>query len=188
MAYRVERLTEYLAGKGRKDEVFRIIATYSNRTNRIKAYATAPLELIRSTTGPKEDVYVYLDSALTEFERVKDFFFFSEDPRISMVLTSSLIGGKGMNEMARQYVSKISIGQQSGATQILVLGTALNGDYYQAYSSIPEIALIDKLFYFNVILTTEGAKKTEDREWKTYFLTFRDYWTWQNIAYDLELF
>jgi hexokinase len=93
-----------------------------------------------------------------------------------------------MNDLARQLVSKISIGQQSGAMQMLILGTAMNGNYYEAYSSIPEIALIDRLFYFNVILASEGLRRTNDSEWSRYFGTFQDFWIWQNSTYDLEIF
>ncbi len=175
-SFRLERLTEYMASKGRKEDVFRIINTQVNRANRIKAYATAPLELMRNKERPTEDFFIYLDSSITEFGRVNDFFFVAEDPRISMILT-----------LALQYVSKISIGQQSGATQALIIGTAYSGEYYEAYSSIPDIALVDRLFYFNIILTTEGLKKSNDKEWDTYFKAFRDYWIWESIQYEFEI-
>ena len=93
-----------------------------------------------------------------------------------------------MNALAKYYVSKISIGQQSGAVQYLILGTTVSGDYYKAYSSIPEIALSDRLFYFNIILSAHGLKKTQDKEWRMYFSSFQKYWRWNVITYAPEFF
>jgi hypothetical protein len=188
-AYKLERLSQYLASKGRRDEAIRVVQQQSNRINRIKSYSTTSLQLLRNKgTGPREDAYLYLDSAITEFNRIEDFFLLSQNPRIALVLTPAMIGGADMTDLSRRFVREINLGEQSGVIQNLIMGTAIRGDYYEAYSSIPEIALIDRLFYFNIMLTVEGLRQAVDPEWETYFSAFQDYWIFTAIGYEPELF
>ncbi len=93
-----------------------------------------------------------------------------------------------MMDLALRYVKAIQIGQQRGVIQNLILGTAIRGDYYQALSFIPQIALVDRVFYFNVILSAEGLRKTTDPEWRTYFEAHQNYWIWEMVGYEQDLF
>jgi hypothetical protein len=188
-SYRLERLSQYFALKGRRDDALKVIQHQNNQINRIKSYSTASLRLLRGgSPGPKGDAFIYLDSALTEYSRIEDFFLLSQDPRIALVLTPAMIGGAEMSDLSRRLVREINLGQQSGVIQNLIMGTAIRGDYYEAYSSIPEIALIDRMFYFNIMLTVEGLRQATDPEWKTYFSAFQDYWIFFVIGFEPELF
>lgn len=187
-ASRLERLSEYLAMKGRREDAIKVIQNENNKINIIKAYSTASLQLLRGTSGPKEDAYVYLDSALTGFNRMKDFFLFSSNPRVALVLTPAMIGGKDMSELSLRLVREINLGEQSGVIQNLIMGTAIRGDYYEAYSAIPEIALIDRIFYFDIMLTVEGLKRTTDPEWRTYFSAYQDWNIFTAVGFEEEVF
>ena len=187
-SYHVGILTGYLATKGRKQEVLQILKCYPKPSNLIKAYAIAPLELVQGSSGPKEDAFEYLDSAMTEVDRLKDFEFIGDDPRIAVVLSLSLAGGKDMDDLARKFVSKISISQQNGVLQSWIQGTAMSGNYYQAYSSIPEILLSERLHYLNLILSAEAMKKEMNNEWQTFVMAFQKYYTWQFINFEADIF
>ena len=187
-SYHISMLTEYLASKGRKKEVLQIVKCYTRPSNLIRAYATAPLELFVSPTGPKEDSFEYLDSAITEVDRLTDFEFFGSDPRIAVVLSLSLAGGKDMDDLARKYVSKIPLGGQNGVLQAWIMGTALTGNYYQAYSSIPEILLSERLHYFNHILSSAARKKTSNYEWQVFLTSYQKQYMWTNMAFEADLF
>ena len=188
-SYYVVRLAEYLASKGRKEEAIQLILTHPNRLNTIRAYSTVSVKLLTSgQPGPREDAFVYLDSALTEYGRIQDFFFLNRSPRIAMVLTPAMIGGKEMIDLAQGLVRQITIGEQDGVIQNLILGTAMRGDYYQAYTFIPELTIIDRLTYFNDILSAEGLIRTDDPEWKTYLHAWQTYWILEVILYEPDLF
>ena len=184
VAYMINQLTGLLASRGKMEEALRIISSYPNRNNRIKAYATMPLEISRSQSAYQADAYVYLDSAVTEFERLDDFLFAGSDPRTALTLGLSIMGGGELNNLAGHYVGQIDIGQQGAAMRTMILGTASGGDYYQAYTVIPEIAIIDKLYYYTVIMTVEGLNRAEDPEWKTYFNSYWEWFAWENIRYE----
>lgn len=93
-----------------------------------------------------------------------------------------------MMNLSHRYVQAIPIGQQNGVIQNLILGTVMRGDYYEAYTSIPEIAFVDRLFYFNDILSEEGMKHAKDNEWRIYFDSFQNYWIWEIILYEPDIF
>jgi hypothetical protein len=187
-SYRMHRLIVYFVKNGRREEAIKIIRSHLNNVNIIKGYATAPMDLLNDVNGPKQDAYVYLDSALTAFDRITDFIFLTEDPRISFVMPLSQIGGKQMTELALKYVAKMPISQQSGAVENLILGIALRDEFYEAYTAIPEIALVDKLHYFNIILSEEAARKTQDSKWKEYLWNLHQQWKWSDINYEPEVF
>ena len=144
-----------------------------------------PVEIALGKADHQTDAFIYLDSALTEFDRLDDFLFLGSDPRTALALGLSIVGGADLNALARSYAGQMDIGQQGGAMRALILGTASSGDYYQAYKVIPEIAIIDKLYYYTVILTVEGKNKAQDPEWKIYFDSFWDWYAWENIRYNL---
>ena len=76
IAFRIYRLAEYFALKGRKNEAIRLVQNQSNKVNVIKVYSLVSLKLLKAEQlSHKEDAYVYLDSAITEFERIQDFLF-----------------------------------------------------------------------------------------------------------------
>ena len=188
-SYKMERLAEYFAAQGRKEDAIKIIQHQSNKINILKGYATAPLELFRNkSTSHKEDAFVYLDSAMTEFNRIEDFMILSWNPRAAMILTPAFVGGKDMSDLSLSYVRDIAMGQQNGVIQNLIFGTAIRGDYYGALSAIPELAIVDRLFYFNTILSVEGLEQAKDPEWKKYFRGLQDYWIWERVGYEVDVF
>jgi len=188
LSYRLDKLSQYFALKGRKEEAIKVIQNQPIAKNVIKSYSTASLLLLQSPTGPKEDAYVYFDSAITGFKRLKSSIFTNINPRVALILTPAMIGGKDMEALSLQFVREIELNQQSEVVQTLVMGTAMRGDYYKAYSSIPELTLVDRIHYYDIILTVDGAKRATDAEWKKYFNNYKDVWIYQLIGYDYEFF
>ena len=188
LAYRLDKLSQYFALKGRKEEAIKVIQNQANAKNIIKSYSTASLLLLQSPTGPKEHAYVYLDSAITEFKRLKGSIFNFNNPRVALVLTPAMIGGKDMEALSLRFIREVELNQQSGVVQHFVMGTALRGDYYKAYSSIPELTLVERIHYYDIILTVDGKKRATDPEWEKYFNNYNDVWTYQLVGYDYEFF
>jgi hypothetical protein len=187
--YKIYRLAEYFAWKGRREDVIILAQSLTNNANSIRLYSLASLKLLQpQILGDKEDAFVYLDSAISEFDRIQDFLFTASDPRIAMVLTPALIGGKDMTEIAQGLVQDIRLFNQSGMIQNLILGNALRGDYYTAYSSIPDIALTDRLFFFSHILAIEANSISTDPEWSSYFYAFQNYRIWEVTSVELDIF
>lgn len=186
--YRIMRLAQRMAYEGRRNLALKTILTVPGTSNVIRSYAIVPLELLRKEGGAKMEIFVYLDSTLTELDRLTDFFFFGPDPRFIVILTTGQMGGMDMINMAKHFAGKLSIGQQSGAIENLVLGIALSGDYFKAYTAIPPIALIDRLTYYNIILSVEGEKKSQDVEWTTYFIRYVDWQVWDFVSFAPEVF
>jgi len=186
--FHVYKLIEYFALKGKKDEAIRLIRTLTNRPNFVRFYSLAPIKLIQSENAKyKEDIFVYLDSATTEFDRINDFLFFGLDPRNALVIAPTLIGGKVMNDLANRYVQSINLDAKGALMQNWILAAAMNGNYYHAYSLIPDISLVDRLFYFNGILSTEGLRRTQDANWRTYFDRYQNYWLWENTGFEADI-
>ena len=187
-SFKLERLAEYFAAQGRREDAIKIIRHQSNNINILKAYATASLQLLRNKSkGQREDAFIYLDSAISEFNRIEDFFILSQNPRAALVLTPALIGGKEMTDLSLGYVKDIYMGEQIGVIQNLVFGTAIRSDYYGAYSAIPELALVDRLYYFNAILSVEGLKQAKESEWIPFFKNLQDYWIWARVGYEYDV-
>ena len=188
--YLINRLAGFLAGQGRINEVIRIVQVFPNPSNRIKTYSIAARELLAGKDGPKHDAFILLDSALCEFNRIKDSDFSTEannrsdDQRKALVLGLSRVGGKEMHEIAGNYVKQISITRQDDIIEKWIEGTAGSGQYYTAYASIPDItSAAEKVNYINRILLEEAMRRSPGSDWMSIRARFNNY-SWNFINYD----
>jgi hypothetical protein len=191
----INRLAGYLAGQGRINDIARIAQEFPNPSNRVKTYAIAARELLAGKYGKKQDAFILLDSAICELNRIKDFEFASEwisgsnDPRKAIVLALSWLGGQDMYTLARKYVEEISITRQEDVIERWIEGTAGSGQYYLAYTSIPDItSLSERLNYINRILLQESVKRPMADDWRTMLESRFKLYKWEFLNYEPDLF
>jgi hypothetical protein len=172
--YLVNRLAGYLATDGRTDEAIRIAQMLPNRANRVKTYSMAARELQLKKDAHQEQVFILLDSAIGNLNRIRDFEFGTDnifgpnDPRRALVLALSWVGGEEMHNIAGNYVKQIPISRQDVVIEQWIEGTAGSGQYYLAYTSIPEITSpVERLKFYNEILMQESAKHPMNKDWRT---------------------
>jgi hypothetical protein len=187
-SYLINELTEYLASQGRQEEANRIIRQYTSSNNRIKAYANAARGFQKFSSTAPEQMFSYLDSAVTELERLEDFQFISTDPRIILAYNMSAAGGTILYDLSEQYVKQLSINAQNDIVQRWIQGIARSGNYYQAYNSIPEIVILsDRLYLFNMILLHEAIARTTNPDWKLYLKNKEEGFYLEDFAFEFNL-
>ncbi len=169
--YSINRIAGFLATYGKVGEAGKLVKTYIKPGNRIKAYSYICQYLTdRSESTHKEDAFIYLDSAMNEMEKLKDFVFFSKDPQIALVLSLASVGGQEMNNLSRKYVSSTGVDQQVDYVENWIKGIAATQNYYGAYSSIPDFASrAERMDYYNLILLQAIVDGEMDKEWSKYF-------------------
>ncbi len=188
-SYLINEVTEYLASQGRQTEANRIISEYTSSNNRMKAYANAARGFQKFSSSAPEQIFSYLDSAVTEAERLEDFQFVSTDPRIILAYNMSSAGGKILYDLSQEYVKQLSINSQNDIVQRWIQGIAKSGDYYQAYSSIPEIMILsDRLYLYNMILLQEATARITDPNWKVYLKNKEEGFYLEDFAFEFNIF
>lgn len=192
--YAIALLTGYLAQAGRRSEVTGIISNYTRRENRVKAYALAAHHIQRNGGANYEDVFLYLDSAISELKRTKQSESdadntFSSDPRIMLVLALSTEGGMEMNRLALDYLRQVRIVRQVDLMERWMQGMAASGNYYLAYSSIPDLTILgNRLYMYNLIMIAEIMKRPMTAEWKKYFVRRSINFVWEDYGFEADNF
>jgi len=193
--YLINRLAGYLAREGRTDEVIRIASAFPSHANRVITYSVAAKALLAAKEGKKEKAFILLDSAISELNRIGDFeFLFSQntgynDPRKALVLALSSVGGQQMHNLAGKFVEQISIARQNGVIQQWVTGTAASGQYYLAYTAIPDItSTAARLDHFNRILLEESVRRPMNKEWRKTIEGRKIVYAWEFINYEEGVF
>jgi len=193
--YLINRLAGFLANQGRIDEVIRITQVLPNPSNRLKTYSMAARELIAGKGDQKQNAFILLDSAICEQNRIKNFDFSSNyifgpnDPRKALILALSWVGGQEMHNLAGKYVEQISMTRQDDVVERWIEGDAGSGNYYLAWSSIPEItSASERLNYFNRILLEESRRRPKDKDWEACIESKLKVYKWEFLVYDPDLF
>ena len=193
--YLINRLAGHLASEGRTDEATRIARVFPNRINRVNTYSMAAYQLLTDKDEKQEQAFILLDSATCEMNRIKDFEFeFSPnegyyDPREALVFALSSVGGQDMHNLAARYVEQISMASQADVLRQWIEGAAVSGQYYLAYSSIPELtSTAERIYYFNRILMQESLRRPMDKEWRTAIESRIKVYTWEFIGYEGGVF
>jgi hypothetical protein len=193
--YLINRLTGYLAGQGKIDEVIRIVQLLPNPANRSKTYSISARELLANKEGQKQNAFILLDSAICELKRIEDSEFLSyrvfgsNDPRSALILALSWVGGQEMHNLAGKYVEQISITHQNDVIERWIEGAAGSGQYYTAYTSISDItSSTERLNYYNRILLEESMKHPMDKDWKAALESRLKNYKWQFLNYEYAIF
>ncbi len=188
-SYLMNEMAEYLAGQGRLAEANRIITEYTSQNNRMKAYADAARGFHRFPSPSPESIYPYLDSAVTEANRLEDYQFISSDPRIILAYSLSAVGGKNFYDLSQSYVKQLSLNTQTDIVQRWIQGIAQSGNYYQAYSSIPEITILtDRLYLYNLILMEEAFRIARDPDREAFLRKKREGFYLEDFAFEANFF
>jgi len=193
--YLINRLTGYLAGQGRIDEVIRIVQLFPNPANRIKTYSISARELLAKKEGQKQNAFVLLDSAICDMNRIKNsefvsyLVFGSNDPRRALVLALSWVGGQKMHNLAGKYVEQISMTRQDRVIERWIEGAAGSGQYYMAYASISDItSAAERLNYYNRILLQESVRHPMDKDWRAALESKLKVYKWEFLNYEYDIF
>jgi hypothetical protein len=193
--YLINRLAGYLASNGRTDEAIRIALVLPNRANQVKTYSMAARELLLKKDAHQEKAFILLDSAIGDLNRIRDFDFGTDyifgpnDPRRALVLALSWVGGQEMHNIAGNYVKQIPISRQDVVIEQWIEGTAGSGQYYLAYTSIPDItSAVERLKYYNEILVQESAKQPMDEDWRTAIEGRLKLDKWEFLQYESDLY
>jgi energy-coupling factor transporter ATP-binding protein EcfA2 len=182
-------VVEYLASQGRQAEANRIISEYTSITNRIKAYSDVQRGFQKFPSPAPEVIFSFLDSAVTETKRLADYQFTSSDPRIVMAYAMSATGGKKLNDLSQTYVKQLSLNAQSDIIQRWIQGIAASGDYYQAYTAIPEISILtDRLYLYSMILVHDAVDRSKDPNWKLFLKKKEEGFYQEDFAYEINIF
>ena len=193
--YLINKLAGYLAGEGRIEDVNQIASLISNPVNRINTYSLAARQLMAGKGAQQHNAFVLMDSAASEFSRIKDFEFTSDphsgsnDPRKAIVLSLSWIGGQEIHKLAGNYVEQISLIKQNDIIARWIEGTAGSGQYYLAYASIPAISPAGaRLNYFTRILLQEAERRPMEKEWKAAISARLEVYKWEFLTYETDYF
>ena len=193
--YLINRLAGFLASKGRNDEVIRLTQVFPNPSNRLKTYSMAARELLAGSGNQKQNAFILLDSAICSLNRIKDFEFISDnifgpnDPRKSLILALSWVGGQEMHNLAGKYVEQISMTRQDDVVERWIEGAAGSGKYYLAWSSIPDItSASERLNYLNRILLQESVRRPMGKDWKACLESKIKVYKWEFVVYEPDLF
>jgi hypothetical protein len=191
----INRVAGHLVREGRIDEVTRIARIFPNSVNRINTYSLASRQLLAEGGGQQQNVFLLLDSAISELNRIKSFeFTFDQntgynDPRKALILALSWVGGQEMHNLAGKYVEQISMTRQNDVLAQWIEGTAASGKYYLAYASIPDISsAAARINYFNRILLQESIRRPMEKEWKSAIESRLDVYAWEFLGYEADNF
>ena len=155
----------------------------------------AARELITDKNSLQENAFILLDSAISELNRIRDFEFGSDrtygsnDPRKAIVLAISWIGGQEMHNLAGHYVEQISLSRQDDVIERWIECAAGSGQYYLAYTSIPDITSpAERLNYYNRILLQESVRRPMDKDWRDALDSRMKVYKWEFVFYETDLF
>jgi len=163
--------------------------------DRIKTYSLAAKNIMEEEGGQKQIAFILLDSAICEQNRVSDFefnldqFTGTHDPRKALVHALSWVGGREMYDLAGAYVKQISLNKQMDFVELWIAGIAGSGQYYLAWTSIPEFSSnTERVNYFNRILLQEAARRQLDKEWRKSIEGRLKVYKWEVFEYEPDIF
>jgi hypothetical protein len=155
----------------------------------------AAKQLLDGKSAQQHNAFVLLDSAISDLNRIKDNeVTFNpnvgfNDPRKALVLALSWIGGQEMHNLAGKFVEQISMARHDDVIARWIEGTAGTGQYYLAYSSIPDISSSTaRINYFNRILLQEAVRRPMVKEWKAAISGRLEVYKWEFFNYEADYF
>lgn len=183
----MNELAAWLASQGRLEEANKIITQYSNRYNRVIAYADIARRYKQFPAKPSTTVKSYFDSALNVSGKITDFDFAAADPRIIVAYSLSEEGDEKLLKASEDFVKQVSINFQTDVVQAWIHGIATSGKYYEAYSSIPDISILsDRLMLYNLILIND-AIKVSDPKMKVFLELKKELFYQEDYGYDVKV-
>jgi len=134
------------------------------------------------------ETFEYLDSAFLFFRKTdySSLHIFSTDSRNNLIMLLSEIGGESLNNKAREALLDIPESRKFTGILARVIGVAQEGNYYLAYTSIPNSLTESEDLQSRTMILMQACKANEkkkggDAQWKS-MDDFID-WIWNYIDY-----
>jgi len=183
----VKKLCGNLAFCGKTDEAMRLMVQFPKSNDKVEGYVHMAAKVYESNADPI--AFTYLDSAFTEFKRT-DYSSLernSTDSRQNLIMLLSEIGSGSLNKMANEVL--LDIPERTKFLGILarVSGVAHEGNYFLAYTSIPNSLSETEDLQCRTIILMEACKSKEKEternlQWNAMDAYFD--WQWNYINYD----
>lgn len=126
-----------LACYGNHQEAMDLAERFPNENEKAFAYLFMARALNKTDVNPQ--VFLYLDSALSKIQKLDVATLPAQiDPRYEFVRVISQIGSEPMNRLAFNILRDYPGDFKQYVTYHLVNGIAAEGNYYKAYTAIPE--------------------------------------------------
>jgi energy-coupling factor transporter ATP-binding protein EcfA2 len=127
----------YLAKNGFKEEAIGLAERFPKESEKAFAYIFIAKALYETNTSP--EAFIYLDSALSKIEMLDIATLLPPiDPRFSFVKFVSQIGSEPINRIAFDLLRQYPEDVKQFVYYHLINGIAAEGNYYRAYTAIPQ--------------------------------------------------
>ncbi len=160
----------YLAKSGYKDEAIDLTERFPKDNEKAFAYIVIAKALYENNTNP--EAFIYLDSALSKIEKLDISTLLPPiDPRYVFVKFIAQIGSQSINTMAYSILREYPEDFKQYVYYHLINGIAAEGNYYRAYSVIPdtftESADLESLTFILWEVCKKQELATGDLHWKS---------------------
>lgn len=152
----LKNLAVNFASSGDHDEAIAIAEQFEREHEKAFAYIFMAEKIYMDNLNPI--AFAYLDSALTKARRI-DFSQFDIgtntfiDIRYNLILLLSRMGGRELNQMAREFLREMIEGNKFLGLQSWIYGVAEEGNYYRAFTAmLPTLTETEELNLLRVIL------------------------------------
>ena len=165
-----------LALRGKRTEAFTLLANFTNRKNRVRAYGQVAYSC-QLKNKPDEGA-LFLDSANIELNRLKSFGYNGDDFRLPLVYVLALQNNKVSEKKALEYLGFMERFNRANGISFMATAYAHIREYYKASQVVPVYASYkDKVWVFFPILFKENLRKGNNtKEWETYTRIQERYW------------
>src|SRR5579871_58388 len=182
----VKRLCGNLAASGRMQDAIGMMSQFSNGNDKVEGYVYMAKRVYGLDANPT--AFVYLDSAFAAFRKAdySTLTRFSTDSRYNLIMLLSEIGSNALNKRANDALLDISEETKFPGILARVSGVAYEGNYYLAYTSIPNSLTETEDLQCRSMILIEACKAKErqsgkNNQWKS----MDDYidWEWNYTDY-----
>jgi len=178
------KMAKYLAAENMHDHAMDLIELLPNNNYKSIVYSNVADFLYDGSNRMK--AFVYLDSAMIKGEKVDKSQITFPDYRYQLIQTMSGMGGRELNNIAKDMFVELSPGLKSGATNFYVVGIAWEGNYYKALQAIlPDDPANSRMGHYSNILNEEGNKRPIQPGWEKYRIA-SNLWFKEFIPFNLN--
>jgi hypothetical protein len=159
---------------------------FTDNNDKVEGFTYMAKQLYEANQDPA--AFVYLDSAYKTFMKTdySTLGLFSSDSRNNLIMLLSEIGSNSLNRKATSALLEISQQNKFYGVLARVTGVAFEGNYYLAYTSIPNSLTETEDLGCRTVILMEACKKKErdagqNNQWKA-MDQFVD-WFWNYVDY-----
>jgi len=167
----VKRLCGNLAAAGKMEDAIKMMAQFSADNDKVIGYVHMAQRMYELDANPQ--TFVYLDSAYSTFKKTDYTLLprFSSDSRENLIMLLSEIGSSPLNKKANEALQGISEEFKFPGILARVAGVAFEGNYYLAYTSIPNSLTETEDLDCRMMILVEACKAKEkhsgkEMQWK----------------------